>query len=457
MNWIEAEMRDLNLNDKRLNERCKQLLQRFTSQPSSSIPVACRGWNETLAAYRFFDNKKVTADGILSAHYSAAQARMAQHDTVLCVQDTTQLDYTGQEHLEGVGPLQYENERGLLKHITLAITPDKLCLGVIDSLIWARDPDGLGKATPLRKKKWFEEKESRRWVDGYRRVCEISEQLPNSRCVFIGDRESDIYELFVESQSQDNSADWLVRASQDRGLILGDEHISEALVRAPTKGKVEFELPASHKKRPGQRITQDLKAIRVGLRSPYRVEGKLPEVEVTVLLAQEVKPPKGEKPITWILLTNIEVSDVDQIVEILQWYMCRWQIEIYFRVLKSGCQIEELQLESTERLEPALAVYMIVAWRVLYLTTLGRECPNMACDAVFEKKEWHAIYLVSQRKAPPAEAPPLNDVLGMLAGFGGHLGRKHDGPPGPKSIWIGMQRVRDFVFALEAKNAMEPG
>ncbi len=144
----------------------------------------------------------------------------------------------------------------------------------------------------------------------------------------------------------------------------------------------------------------------------------------------------------------------EQAVEKIQWYLCRWQIEIYFRILKSGCKIEKLQLEHIDRLRPAIALYMIVAWRVLYLTMLGRECPDLPCDLVFDREEWQAIYIVTHRETPPSKPPTLNTILRMMAGFGGFLGRKYDGEPGPQTVWIGLQRARDFVLALQAQNAI---
>ena len=151
-----------------------------------------------------------------------------------------------------------------------------------------------------------------------------------------------------------------------------------------------------------------------------------------------------------LLLTNLPVTTPEQVIEKINWYLCRWQIEIYFRILKSGCNIEKLQLEHVERLRPALALYMIVAWRVLYLTVMGRECPELPCDVVFETSEWQAVYLVATKTRPPAHPPTLNTMVRMVAGFGGFLGRKHDGEPGPQSMWIGLQRTRDFVLTLEA-------
>ncbi len=459
MSWVAEEMATAALGDRRLDARATCLLDRFMSQPSASLPAACRGWHETQAAYRFFDNPKVTAKKVLAPHGAATRERMAEHATVLCVQDTTELDYSGQAETQGLGPLTYETQRGLYLHPTLAVTPDRLCLGALDALIWARDKETYGKAKDSRHKS-IEEKESVRWIDGYRHVCEVADTLPGTQCVYMADRESDIYELFVEGQTQAHRADYLIRARHDR-LVLdecypGEEsHLREELAHAPVLKEIAFELPPGHKRK-HKRVVQRLKAVRVTLKPPHRSAGeKLESMEVTVLLAEEIQPPKGEQAVTWILVTNLAVTTAEQAIEKMQWYLCRWQIEIYFRILKSGCKIEKLQLESTERLEPALALYMIVAWRVLYLTMLGRECPDLPCDLVFETKEWQAVYLVSTRTPPPDKPPPLNSILRMVACFGGFLDRKCDGEPGPQTIWIGLQRSRDFVLALEAQDAIQ--
>ncbi len=321
---------------------------------------------------------------------------------------------------------------------------------MLDTLIWARRDEEYGKGKECESKP-IEEKESIRWVNGYRQICELADTMPGTQCVYVADRESDIYELFLEGDGQAHRADWLIRASHDR-CVLDEEHLSEALVHAPVLGRIEFNLPASHK-RANEHVTQNLKAARVELRPPQRPGGRSEPVEVTVLLAQEIRPPKGEEPVTWVLLTNLPVTTPAQAIEKIQWYLCRWQIEIYFRILKSGCAVEKLQLECVERLRPALALYMIVAWRVLYLTMLGRQCPELPCDVAFETSEWQAVYLVTTKTRPPDNPPTLNTIVRMMAGLGGCLNRKHDGEPGPQSIWIGLQRTRDFVWALEANEA----
>jgi hypothetical protein len=180
-------------------------------------------------------------------------------------------------------------------------------------------------------------------------------------------------------------------------------------------------------------------------------------VEITAILAIEPHPPAGEAPVEWLLLTNLPVNTPAQALEKLQWYLCRWQIEVFFRILRTGCRIEKLQLEKLERLEPALAFYMIVAWRVLFLTMLGRECPEMPCDVVFATAEWHAVYIVTERKPPPDTPPTLDRMVRMVAGLGGFLNRKCDRFPGPQTLWIGLQRAADFVLAMQAQRGVAEG
>ena len=217
--------------------------------------------------------------------------------------------------------------------------------------------------------------------------------------------------------------------------------------------QIEFDLPGRQGGKT-RHIRQQLKVAQVRLKPPYRTGCKLEEVTVTVLLAEEIAPPRGQPPLTWMLLTNRTVATAEQAAELLSWYLCRWQVELFFKILKSGCKVEELQLQTLERLEPALALYLIIAWRVLYLTMLGRTCPELPCDAVFAEDEWHAVYIVTHRQPPPETAPSLNDMIRMVAAFGGFLNRTGDGFPGAETLWIGLTRCHDFVIAIQAQRAM---
>ena len=294
-----------------------------------------------------------------------------------------------------------------------------------------------------------------RWVDGYARVNELAETLLHTRLTFVADRESDSYDLFVEAPCPEHAADWLVRGQHDRALGKG-ETLRQRVAEAPVLTETTFERPANHGVK-ARRVHQQIRVVRLTLPAPKRPDRQLPDVDVTALLATEPNPPAGEEPLEWLLLTNLPVDTPAQALEKLQWYLCRWQIEVFFRILKSGCRIEKLQLERIERLEPALAFYMIIAWRVLFLTMLGRDCPELPCDAVFDTAEWHAVYIVTERKPPPDTPPSIDTMIRMVAGLGGFLKRKSDGFPGPQTLWIGLQRAADFVMAMDAQREIGEG
>jgi hypothetical protein len=450
MSALAAELSGIALGDQRLNRRARRVLEKLGEKPTVSIPAACGGWDETRAAYRLFDHDEVTAERVLSPHIACTEARLRAHPRVLCIQDTTELDYTTKKGIAGLGPLNYESRWGLYLHPTLAVTPDRVPLGLLDLYSWAREPGRLGEDKDPNRP--LEDKESVRWVDGFARVNVLAERLSETRLTYIADREGDIYDLFVEAPCPDQGADWLVRVQHSDRLLSDGRKLRAALEAAPVLTEIRFDRPAA-KGRKARSIHQQLKVVRVTLKAPVRPDRTLIDVTVTALLATEPNPPAGEDALEWVLVTNLPVETPEQASEKLLWYLCRWQVEIYFKVLKSGCRIEELQLETRERLEPALAFYMIIAWRVLYLTMLGRECPEMPCDTVFADEEWKAVYLVTQRKPPPEQPPSLDTMVRMVASLGGFLNRKSDGFPGPKTLWVGLQRVPDFVLALEAQRA----
>jgi Transposase DNA-binding/Transposase Tn5 dimerisation domain len=447
--WAEEELSAVDLGDGRLNRRAGVLLHQLAQRPERSIPAACQGWAETQAAYRFFSNEKVTAEAVLLGHGEAVLERARQHPVVLCVQDTTELDFTSKPQTEGLGPLTYESALGLYLHPTVAFTPERLCLGVVDLWTWVRDVQTHGtKDRASRASRPIEEKESLRWLEGYRRVCGLQKEVGQStRLVYVADRESDLFELFDEGEQQGIA--WLIRSNQPRKLADG-QRLWAAAEEACELGQIEFDLPALAQ-RPARRVVQTLRSARLQLAAPYRCNRVFQPVEITALLAKEESPPEGVEPIQWLLLTHLPVETLEAGREKIQWYLCRWQIEVYFRVLKSGCKVEQLQLQTRDRLEAAVALYLIVAWRVLYLVMLGRNCPELPCDVVFATEEWEAIYLVTQKKKPPGRPPSLGEMVVLVARLGGFLARKGDGPPGPKSIWIGLQRARDFTLALEAQ------
>jgi hypothetical protein len=184
-------------------------------------------------------------------------------------------------------------------------------------------------------------------------------------------------------------------------------------------------------------------------RPPRRPGAKLKEVSFWAILAEEPNPPEGEEPVRWLLLTSKKVTTLKEAQRIINLYLRRWDIEVFHKVLKSGCKIEKMQLKTADGLINALMVYAVIAWRILYFTHLGRQCPELPCSCIFEEAEWQSACAVIKRDSTVGE-PSLSEFIGIIAKLGGYLGRKSDDPPGPQLVWQGLARVGDFAMAWKA-------
>jgi hypothetical protein len=462
--WIANEIRTADFGDERLDRRFGLLLGRLADKPSLSIPAACGGRAETEAAYRFFDNERVTPEKVLQPHRDATLQRVRAEKVVIVAQDTTELDLTRKSEKVG-GPLNDTNRWGLFVHPLLVVTPQRVPLGVWQSEFWSRDAEEFARSPEEkrkeRKEKPYEEKESARWREGYRGACVLAREAPETLVVCVSDSEGDIYECFLESEQQEGkTAEWIVRGCQDRAVQGSTAGLLATVAATPILGRQTIDVSKREastgdgrkrqQARTARQATVTIQAARVELRPPHRADAKLPKVTVNIVLVQEENPPENEEPIQWLLVTTLPIDTFEAACEAITYYTCRWEIEVFFRVFKGGCRVEDLQLETEERLLVCAAVYMIVAWRVLYVLMLGRECPKMPCTAVLEEEEWKSVYVMVTKKKPPGKPPTLAEMIEMIASLGGHLGRKLDGPPGPKVMWIGLQRMRDFAAAWVA-------
>ncbi|SPD37505.1 transposase (plasmid) [Cupriavidus taiwanensis] len=429
--WVDEEFESLDLGDPGRDRRAKELLKRFAALPTASIPGACDDWSQTIAAYRFLGNEQIDWRDVMQPHWERTAARAAQFPVVLCIADTTELNFNGQE-IDGLGPLTYEAQRGMFLHPTYAVTPDREPLGVIDAWMWAREPkDADGNRGGI--------KESVRWIEGYERVAEQAALLPQTRLVYVTDREGDIAELMARAQELGQPADWLIRSQHNRNLAEGGK-LWDSVDASPVLGEITFILPG----RAGQKareVKQELRAQRMKLPG-------LVGAEFTCVAAREIEAPAGVKPVVWRLVTNREAQDADAVNELVEWYRARWEIEMFFHVLKTGCKVEALQLSHMDRVERALALYMVVAWRIARLMRLGRTCPDLDASLFFDADEIRGAYVLS-KKACPKTPVTLNQMIRLVASLGGFLGRKNDGEPGAKTIWIGMQRTMDAALTIQ--------
>jgi Transposase DNA-binding/Transposase Tn5 dimerisation domain len=476
--WVVEEMQTVDLKDRRLNERLMAVLSALGERPTASIPAACGGYNEMLAAYRLFDNEKVTCEAILAPHADQTLQRIAAQPVVLLVQDTTELDFTRpQDQMTGAGSLDGSpSRRGAYFHPLVAFTPDGTPLGTCHARAWTRaeppvetrrQKEQRRKATPV------EDKESQRWIEGLQHSRRVAQQVPGVQCICIADSEADVFELFLEPRGE-QPVEWLVRACQERA-IGKDPDLSEAAARnmrqavearpllfrqqISVRGRAQSpwsgETRGRRQPRESRQAEVEVRAVEITLRGPFRPGGKLPDVTVNLVQVRELNPPAGDVPVEWMLVTTLPIGSLEQVRQVIQYYATRFMIEVFFHVLKSGCRVEERRFQHIDRMLPCLAVYLIVAWRTLMICRLGRSSPDLDCEALFDPTEWKSVWMAVHKTRPPRRAPGLSVIVPLIAQLGGYVnypGRKD--PPGPQTLWLGLQRMHDLALAW---NTFGPG
>jgi hypothetical protein len=464
--WIEEELSCIDFEDERLDSRMLKVLEELSKHPSKSIPSACSGHSEMTAAYRFFSNEKVTFDGVLEPHIEQSKTRISNHPVVLLIADSTEIENKRpNQNMDGVGYLS-DSRRGMLLHPFVAFTPQRVPLGIIHSELINR-----AKATEKSKSKKnsrripIEDKESYRWLVNQRIALELAEEIPETQFITIYDSEADIFDVLSEFNDSNASVDYIVRGCQNRRLV--DEgkknKLHDKVLDSPVLFKKKLSIRSKDKKvscntkkrgqeRKARKTEVQVRATKATLLPPEHKEKELSPVHVNVVLVSETKPPKGQEKIEWMLVTTLPINNKNEIRKIIQYYCTRWMIEVFFKVLKSGCRIEKRRFLSIDNFRPCLALYLIIAWRVLYVCHLSREYPNISCQTVFSPAEWKSIYVIHLKKKPPKKIPTLDEIAGIVAKLGGYIKRKNS-PPGPKNFWVGLQRLHDIAMAWEAFTA----
>ena len=445
--WVLNETKRMSLKDKRRNERVAMLLEAVTESPASSIAQACHGLNaETKGAYRLIETIEVDEQNILEGHYQATAQRTLEHEgRIIIVGDGMDASFNNLKKTTGLGTLaNSKNSLGIKIHNTYAFSEDYIPLGLINQKYWVRDTESYGKRKN-RKKLKITEKESYHWIDG---INQIEKKLPlNKEYVFIGDGGADIYDLFLTKRRK--NSDLLIHLAQNRNIKNENVRLFELLSKEPILGFVtqKLERTKTHSERT---VKLAIRAKEIEIEAPTdRKREKLPATKLITVYAQEIESDKPTNdPIAWRLITTMTIKSFEDAEALIVLYSKRWLIERYHYILKEGCRIEKLQMESAGNLKRAIAIYSIAAWRLMYITYLARIKPDSSCTLILSPDEANALYCI-HNKTPtlPTEFFSVKEATKMIAKLGGFLGRKGDGEPGAKVLWQGLFRLEAITQA----------
>ncbi|MES2597452.1 MAG: IS4 family transposase [Verrucomicrobiota bacterium] len=491
--WVRQEMAGVDCGDVRLNMRLGKLISALAAVPGASIPSACDGAHADIAAaYRFFDNEALSPQCLLAPHVERTRHRTAQHDTVLLVQDTTEVDMSQpQRRIHGAGPLDDSPRQGVLLHLMHAFTLQGGSLGSVWHRVLVREPRGAGtkrKSRSQRQSMPIEQKESWRWIQGAEAARELAVQQPGTRHICIADSEADIYEYLTSHVTQTggqagtehaspqpgSNLHCIVRACQDRALLPDKKKKPESVVepgvqtlwedcrKSPARWRKELHVRGRNAKlacdkrsrrqpREDRKIQVEVRAVeQLSLRAPQRSGGRLPSISINAVLVSEMNPPPGDTAVEWLLLTTLPVRTQAQMAEVVEAYSQRFSIEVFFRTLKSGCGIEERRFHDARRHLNHIALALVIAWRVCSLSHLGREAPQTDASEHFSPEEWQSAWAAIKREQPPATcAPTMGEMMKLVGKLGGWIerGGKSASPPGVQTLWKGLQRLHDLSLS----------
>jgi len=456
--WAQQEFGGAPLGDQRLSRRLVRSASVQASDPNSSFPDAARGDRAVSKGhYRLLDqpdDSAVTLENILAPHRQQTARRMQAEKVVLCIHDGTDLDYDGASECEGLGVIGSNQtsakSRGVHLHSSLAVTEQGLPLGVLSARCQApRDRPQDAERTPQRVP--IEERKNYDWIVALRDCEAVAAHMPHTKIVQVMDREADFFELFDAWRQGACRTELLIRARHNRRMT-DTGKLFDAVRNTPPQ--LRFQLHVSrHSARPkkskqrarpkrAERSAQmTLRYQQVSLPAPRHHDGVAP-LSLWLVHALEELPPPGVKPIEWFVLTTMTITSPQQAERLLAHYCLRWRIEDWHRVLKTGCRIERLRNESVHRLERAIAIYLVIAWRVMLMALLGREQPGLPPEVLFSDLEIEVLTAFANSRRDLKPPQQLDDAVRLVARLGGYQDRNSDPPPGHQVIWGGYTKLR---------------
>jgi len=442
------------LGDERLSNRLPIVLEQLAGNPTASISAACMDPYQAKAVYRLLANKNVTTEAItdITRKITIGNIVAAKPSVVLIPEDTTEMNYTNLKATEGLGSIGGSvSLKGLHVHSATAIGESGEIFGLLAQKIWARPHDTFGVAVN-RANVPIEDKESYKWLDT---MVNAQRSLPEDIfAVHVCDREGDIYEFFCKAA--EIKANYLCRKQYNRAIDdeNGNKKLDEYMAGRPVAGRITVSVPRdSHTKRVSREAVLEIKHGKCTVPKPRNLakNNELPDsIEVYVVSAVEINPPKGQAGISWQLVSNVPTESFDEAVTLVRWYTQRWNIETFHRTLKSGCKVEDLQFETAGKLMKLTAIYSIIALHIMHVSHLARTRPEESCEICLTEDEWEILHKVANKtKELPSKPPTIHEAVVMIAKLGGFLGRKSDGFPGVTVIWRGLTKLYTILDAAE--------
>jgi hypothetical protein len=449
--WARTEMAGVEVWDQRCRGSLERICEQVLARPEESFSAAC-GSGLRQAGSRIFGAPQMSVEKMLAGHVEQTAQRCQAHAEVIVAQDTTDVNYTTHKGATGLGPINGNpDSRGVLLHTALALTAEGVPLGLLSQESWARDPATFGTAAQRRTRR-VAEKESQKWLTGWQRVAVA---LPAGPCVVLGqDREADVFAFLAAPRPAHIALVVRVcpprRVEVEAGAEGGPGNVLAAARQAPVVGQLRVQVP----RKPGQperEAVLELAASAVQVKAPRRRTADVlaGTLALWVVRATELAPPAGCKPIEWILLTTLAIDSFATASRCVPYYALRWRVERFHYTLKQGCTVERLQFEEAHTLKNALALYSIVAWRLLWLTYTAREQPQAPATEVLPPLELQVLEQATQ--APVATAREAIRALAQLGGFPTNPSAKE---PGVKVLWRGLRRleamVEGWLLAIQA-------
>lgn len=463
--WAKNEFATLVLKDARRVKRWQKIAADFHAHPGASIPQASGNWAASKACYRLIESRTFTPESVWDSHRDATCRRIqdSAEQILLVPQDTTTLHFRNRANAKGLGPIgsKVDGAQGIFVHASLCLGAQSgQAFGLLGATIWARDADQF-KTGPagIRNRKPIEEKESNRWLESWKKADALYHHFGGRRKVIsVADREGDIYEAFalcLESQAKNGGADLLVRSQHNRvkkaDIDEQEQGSWQHVASMPVAVQIQVEVPRT-RNQAARKASLDLRFAKMKLKAPAhktKYLGLNAPLDLWLVEAKEENPPEGNEAICWRVWTTVEIGSGEQAKEVIGWYSKRWNIEEFHRILKTGCKVEERQLESFEKLSLVLVIDLIVASYLLGLTKAARAQPEQPASEWLKTEQWQALYCYIHRTNNlTPEAPTLSQAVNWIARMGGFLNRKGDGSPGAEVLWRGLRRLDDITEAF---------